>query len=242
MKKHIFIILLLFISISSYRCSTSHIKISSQTEKESHKKIADSLYSLAWDMHSKGQYIKAGELFERSIKEGQNWSVTYLNAASSWANANNKTKTFENLNKMVDANYLDKDFIIKNFSEFYKYYHSDEWKEFIVKLDKKRNKYKTIFRKIELEPLSKKEMYQDFNTLVLSIKQISPHIRVREKVCHINYDSLFSKFRNEIELCKSNFEFALLVKRTLTSCQDGHTSISLSNPWECISDDNNIGR
>jgi len=243
MKKQLYIfILLLAISATFYKCSTSKINTSLQIEKEKNKKMADSLYMLAWKMHNNKQYVKAGELFEKSIEKGYSWSGAYLNAASSWANANNKTKTFENLNKLIDANYLDKEFIIENFPEFYKYYKSDEWKKFIVRLDEKRNKYEAIFRKTKLKKLSKQEMYQDFDTLVSTIKQVSPHLRVREKVCSVNYDSLFSKFRNEIEFCKSNSDFAILVKRTLISCQDGHTSISSLNPWDCIADGNNLSK
>jgi len=64
---------------------------------------AESIYLLAWKRYNAESFTEAGELFEKSIKAGKTWPGVYLNAASSWAMAENNEKAFENLFKMIDA-------------------------------------------------------------------------------------------------------------------------------------------
>lgn len=231
----LFVSLLILLVINA--CSTSKpINTTDKSNKETTNSVADSLYEIAWKKFNQKKYIEAGELFEKSIQYGHSWSGTYLNAASSWANANKKHKTFENLNKMLNANYLDKKDIVKYHSEFYQYYDSKEWKKFIQKLDRKRKKIVKRFNKTPIITMSKEEMYQDFDTLIHKIKQISPHLKVREKACNLNFDLITKSIRDEIQNCNSNLDFALLIKRVLITAQDGHTSLTLLNPWSSLAD------
>ncbi len=201
---------------------------------------ADSLYKLAWKKHNNQEYVKAAQLFEKCITEGNNWSGTYLNAASSWAYADNKEKTFENLFKMIDAGYLDKNFILFSFTDFYKYHKSNEWIELISLFDKKRSEFYKYAETVEFQNLTKEQMYQDYDTLIHKLIQISPHLKIREQVCNLNFDTKFTNLRAEIENCNSAEDFSLILYKALISCQDGHTSFSSLNPFEYLGNGKNL--
>lgn len=73
--------------------------------------------------------------------------------------------------------------------------------------------------------LTKEQMYQDFDTLVYKIQEISPHL-VSKKIVW-NYDILktIKPYRKEIDTITSYSSFFQLVDKTLSTCQDGHTSL-----------------
>jgi len=196
---------------------------------------ADSLYEIAWDNFNEERYVEAAQLFEESIKAGKEWSGAHLNAASAWACANNKDKTFEHLFEMVNEGYLDKEFVLVWFSEFYKYHNTKEWKELMNLFDKKRNEFYNYAAKQKIQKLGKEKMYTDFDTLVNTLFETSPHLKIRERVCNLDYESIFHNLRKELEKCNSVDTFALILYRTLISCQDGHTSLTSLNPFEYLS-------
>ncbi|MDP4277516.1 MAG: S41 family peptidase [Bacteroidota bacterium] len=197
---------------------------------------SDSLYQLAWRKFNAKEYAVAGDLFEKSIKAGHNWPGTYLNAASSWAQAANKDKTFENLFKMIEAGYTDKQFVVDNFSEFSQYYDSEEWKRWVKMMDAKIAAFRNYSKLADFQKLTKEQMYNDFDTLVNTIVRNSPHLMVRQKVCGLDYETIFRDMRKEIAGYSSSKQFALLIKRALLVCQDGHTSLIQLNPLELLSD------
>lgn len=196
---------------------------------------ADSLYELAWDKFNHKEYHDAAELFEESISAGKTWSGTYMNAASAWAFANEKEKTFENLQRLVGAGYLDKNFIVLWFSEFYKYHELDEWKDLMHQFDIKREEFYAYADTQEFLKMNKVKMYQDFDSLTMNLIKISPHLKVREELTGMDYKNYFNKLRQEIEKCTSTDKFSLLIKRVLMICQDGHTSLVSLNPFEHLS-------
>ncbi len=198
--------------------------------------IADSLYGIAWDSFNEEKYTEAALLFEESIQTGEGLAIKHLNAASSWAYANNKEKTFEHLFKMVNVGYLNKEFVLVWFSELYKYHDCQEWKELMDLFNIKRKEFYDYAVTVDFQKLEKEKMYQDFDTLVNKLIKVSPHLKVRENVCKLNYQSYFSKLRKELETCTSSDEFALILKRALISCQDGHTSLTALNPFEYLSE------
>lgn len=202
--------------------------------------IPDSLYEIAWNRFNEEKYSEAALLFEAAIDAGKDWAGTHLNAASSWAYANNKEKTFEHLFKMVNGGYLDKEFVLIWFSEFYKYHDLKEWGKLMDLFDLKRSEFYQYAFKSEFQKLEKEKMYSDFHSLVKNVVAISPHLKIREKVCNIDYDSLFKNLRNELEKCNSVDTFALILYRTLISCQDGHTSFTSLNPFEYLSNGENL--
>jgi len=197
---------------------------------------AESIYLLAWKKYNAENYTEAGELFEKSIKAGKTWPGVYLNAASSWAMANNKDKTFENLFKMVDAGYINKNYILAEFPEFNKYYENDEWKQLMQEVDKKIATFSKYAENAGCQTLSKQQMYNDFDTLVKNIVLYSPHLKVRQKVCRTDYEKRFAYMRKEIDKCSSSKRFAILLYRVLLVCQDGHTGPSHVNPLKLLSD------
>ncbi|SDD18599.1 Peptidase family S41 [Williamwhitmania taraxaci] len=202
--------------------------------------IADSLYKLAWDKHNQRQFEDAAKLFEKSIQQGKTWAGTYLNAASSWAYADNKEKVFENLNKLPEKGYLDKDFIVLWFSEFYKYHETPEWSNLMTTFNVKIDDFYNYAKTIDFQKLTKKQMLEDFDTLQNKLLRVSPHLMLKEKVYGINYSDYFSNLRGEVEKCNSTDTFAIILYRTLIVCQDGHTSFSSLNPFEHLNDGENI--
>jgi hypothetical protein len=202
--------------------------------------LADSLYEIAWNNFNEEKYSEAALLFEAAIDAGKDMAVIHLNAASSWAYANNKEKTFEHLFKMVNGGYLDKEFVLIWFSEFYKYHDLKQWNELMELFDLKRNELYQYAFKSEFQVLEKEKMYSDFDSLVKNLIAISPHLKIREKVCNMDYKSLFKNLRNELEKCNSVDTFALILYRTLISCQDGHTSLTSLNPFEYLSNGENL--
>jgi hypothetical protein len=197
---------------------------------------AESIYLLAWKKYNAENYIEAGELFEKSIKAGKTWSGVYLNAASSWAMTGNKEKAFENLFKMVDAGYINKQYILDEFPEFNKYYETGEWKRLMKEMDQKITAFSEYTKNAGFQKLSKEQMYNDFDSLVHNIVLYSPHLKVRQRVCGTDYEQKFSNMRKEIGNCESSKQFAILLYRVLLVCQDGHTSISRTNPLKLLSD------
>lgn len=192
--------------------------------------VSDSLYQLAMKKFNSKEYSIAGELFEKSIKEGNSSAKTFLSAAACWANANNKDRTFANLFKMIEAGYINKSFIMDKYKDFTPYYDTEEWKKWSNIIDKKIDDFWKNVDSIQFPVLTKEQMYADYDSLIASIKQNSPHIRVREKECNMDYTKIFSEFRKEIEKYNSLEQFAILISRTLTICQDGHTSIVGQSP------------
>lgn len=197
--------------------------------------VADSLYQIAWDRFYEERYTEAALLFEESIQTDEGKTIKLLNIASSWAYANNKEKTFEYLFEMVNAGYLDKDFVFVWFSEFYKYHDLQEWKDLMNLFDIKRKEFYDYAVTVDFQKLEKDKMYQDFDTLVNKLIKVSPHLKVREKVCKLDYQSNFNKLRKELETCTTTDKFALILYRALISCQYGHTSLTSLNPFEYLS-------
>ena len=81
----------------------------------------------------------------------------------------------------------------------------------------------------ENQPLSKSQMYADFDFLVSKIEQVSPHL-IPKKI--LFKDSILTKikgYRKEIDTINSSTSFWYLISRSLQTCQDGHTSIRTKN-------------
>lgn len=73
--------------------------------------------------------------------------------------------------------------------------------------------------------LSKTQMYADFDTLVHNIAEISPQIEVRQSVTGIDIFQQLAYYRSDIENVKNTEQFAILIRKALVTCQDGHTGI-----------------
>jgi hypothetical protein len=198
--------------------------------------LADSLYWLAWDKHNNEEYEEAAKLFEESFLLGKNTPVADLNAASSWAFADNKEKVFENLEKLPEAGYLDKDFILMWFSEFYKYHETQEWKNLMSAFDTKIDEFYSYAKTVDFQKLTNQQMIEDFDTLQNTILRVSPHLKLKEKVYGISFQDYFNDLRKEVENCNSSDTFALILYKALIVCQDGHTSFTSLNPFEHLSD------
>jgi|GEM_PF-2164807 len=196
---------------------------------------SDSIYLLAWEKFNKQEYVLSGELFEKSIKTGKKWAGVYLNAASAWAYANNKEKTFENLFKMVDVGYVNKR-LVANFPEFDKYHESDEWKQITKAIDDKVDAFNKCIQKADFQKLTKEQMYADFDTLVNTIVLYSPHLKVRQKVCGINFEKRIKSMRKEIATYNSSKQLFSLLYRVLLICQDGHTSLASQDAFQLLSE------
>lgn len=197
--------------------------------------VADSLYWLAWDKFNSEEYENAAKLFEKSYTLGNNTPVAHLNAASSWAQIDNKEKVFENLNKLPEEGYLRKNFILLWFSEFYKYYKTQEWKNLMSVFDTKIDSFYNYAKTVDFQKLTKAEMLEDFDTLQNTLIRVSPHLKLKEKVYGIKFQDYFDNLRKEVENCNSSDTFALILYKTLIVCQDGHTSFTSLNPLQHLS-------
>lgn len=80
-----------------------------------------------------------------------------------------------------------------------------------------------------LPKLSKTQLYADFDTMVHSLTQISPQIKIRQKVTGIDVFEQLARYRRQIEDVKNTEEFAMLIRKALNTCQDGHTGILWSD-------------
>ncbi|MCF0069136.1 S41 family peptidase [Dyadobacter sp. CY261] len=78
---------------------------------------------------------------------------------------------------------------------------------------------------LPLLPLSKSEMYADFDTLTKTIREISPQIEVRKKITGVDIVRKLEEYRRKIDRLNTIEEFAILIRAALTLCQDGHTSL-----------------
>ncbi len=76
-----------------------------------------------------------------------------------------------------------------------------------------------------LPSLSKKEMYADFDTLIIALTKINPHDYVRRMVNNYAMKDSIIQLRKQIEHIDKTEDFFWLVNKALTYCQDGHTSI-----------------
>lgn len=205
------------------------ISLSAFSQKQSEK-----YYLKAWDYSNNGKYEKAALLFEKSIEAGKNTNIVYLNAASSWAYVDNKNKVFENLQKLVDAGYVDKEYIVEWFTEFNKYKSSPEWATFISQMDKKRESFLSYTKNASFQVLTKEQMYEDFDVLVKKLTDNSPHLKIQKEVCGLSTE--FDVLRKQIEQCDNSQKFAVIIKKAVTNCQDGHTSLISINPFQYLSE------
>lgn len=76
-----------------------------------------------------------------------------------------------------------------------------------------------------LPNLSNAQMYADFDTMVSSLAQISPQIEIRQKVTEVDVFEQIAQYRRQIEDVKDTEQFAMLIRKALNTCQDGHTGI-----------------
>ena len=76
-----------------------------------------------------------------------------------------------------------------------------------------------------LPKLSKTQMYADFDSLFHILAQISPQIEIRQKVTGIDIFEQIARYRRQIENVKNTEQFAILIRKALITCQDGHTGI-----------------
>jgi hypothetical protein len=72
--------------------------------------------------------------------------------------------------------------------------------------------------------LTKKEMLDDFDTLVSTILYYSPHIQIKKDLWHYNAEKQFKKLRKCIDTVSTDFGFYLIIRRVLNASQDMHTS------------------
>lgn len=81
----------------------------------------------------------------------------------------------------------------------------------------------TVFAQQNLT-LSKRQMHADFDTLVATIKKVSPHISIKKDLW--KYDALKEMYAQKkcIDTIKNDFSFYILLKRILHLSQDMHTS------------------
>lgn len=195
---------------------------------------AQDLYLKAWDNFNKKKYKEAAILFERSIELGKKGNIVYLNAASAWAYVPNKEKVFVNLEKLINAGYVDKGYILEYFTEFNKYEDKPEWKLLISKMDSMREVFLNYAKDVDFQNLTKEQMYQDYDTLVSKLSKYSPHLKIQNRVSGL--DPEFKKNRKLIEECGNSQEFVKLIKKTVINCQDGHTSLVSINPFQYLSE------
>ena len=73
--------------------------------------------------------------------------------------------------------------------------------------------------------LTKQQMYADYDTLIRTLKEISPQYAFRKKVTGIDVYNYYSLNRKRIERVKSLKGFYYIVRSTLTANQDDHTGL-----------------
>jgi len=198
------------------------------------QKHAEKYYLKAWKYFNTEKYEKAAFQFEKSIEAGKNTNIVFLNAASAWAYADKKEKVFKNLQKLTDAGYIDKDYIVEWFTEFNKYKSSPEWSAFISQMDKKRESFLIYAKDAGFQVLTREQMYEDFDVLVKKLTDYSPQLKIQKEVCGL--PTKFDELRNEIEQCDNSQQFAVIIKKAIINCQDGHTSLISINPFQYLSD------
>lgn len=80
--------------------------------------------------------------------------------------------------------------------------------------------------------LTREQMYADFDTLVYTIKRVSPHLPVKKDLWQ--YDALqeMKKARKSIDTVSSDLSYFIVLQTALNLAQDMHTSLhSQENEW-----------
>ena len=79
-------------------------------------------------------------------------------------------------------------------------------------------------QEITLPTLSKQEMYADFDTLIHTLRDVSPQADVRKAITGVDLETEWGQLRKKIETISTINEFVMLIRQAITFCQDGHTS------------------
>ncbi|MGL5891554.1 MAG: hypothetical protein ACRC3B_16810 [Bacteroidia bacterium] len=86
-------------------------------------------------------------------------------------------------------------------------------------------------RNTETKVLTRQQMYADFDQLVSTLKQVSPHLICKKTAWGYDVEPLFTQFRTEIDTISSQKSFHELISKTITTCQDGHTVLLSRYPY-----------
>jgi hypothetical protein len=76
----------------------------------------------------------------------------------------------------------------------------------------------------QAQTLSKAAMYADFDSLVATIKRISPHIPLKKDLWQYDALAQMTRLRIVIDTLKIDLTYFLLLEKTLNLAQDMHTS------------------
>lgn len=78
--------------------------------------------------------------------------------------------------------------------------------------------------------MSRQMMYEDFDTLVATLRRASPHIAVKKDLWGYDAFREIGRLRQQIDTISSDDAFVLLINRALTATQDQHTSLMQELP------------
>lgn len=78
--------------------------------------------------------------------------------------------------------------------------------------------------------LTRQMMYEDFDTLVATLRMVSPHIAVKKDLWGYDVLKEIGRMRKQIDTISSDDAFVLLINRALTATQDLHTSLMQELP------------
>jgi hypothetical protein len=79
---------------------------------------------------------------------------------------------------------------------------------------------------VATQPLSRAQMYEDYDELVGRVAAISPHVPVKKVLWGYDVMAELAKLRPAIDSVRSDEAFAYLIDRALRLCQDYHTSLN----------------
>ncbi|MBC7867308.1 MAG: hypothetical protein H7X88_07225 [Gloeobacteraceae cyanobacterium ES-bin-316] len=90
------------------------------------------------------------------------------------------------------------------------------------------------FAQDALPTLTKKQMYADYDTLIIALTKINPHHFIRQKVNNYAQSDSIIALRKKIDTVSSTVSFFWLVNTALNFCQDAHTSIRGKSTYSFI--------
>lgn len=83
----------------------------------------------------------------------------------------------------------------------------------------------TLVLQVTTPPLTKAQMYADFDQLVARIETISPHVPIKKALWGYDVLGALARLRPAIDSVHTDEQFTYLIDRALRLCQDFHTSL-----------------
>jgi hypothetical protein len=85
--------------------------------------------------------------------------------------------------------------------------------------------YYGFSQSLPLPQLTQEQMYADYDTLISTLKQVSPQYAFRKKLTGIDINNIYANDREKIKTIKSAVDFYRLVAGVLMVSQDDHTGL-----------------